>query len=79
MIRAVDLHVHLPLKEWLDGSMGPYREGAARYFRSDVHERTVECRDVEKRCRPDEVDARVRQPLAQVQHVRAAEHTDQAA
>ena len=42
MIRAVDLHVHLPLKEWLDGSMGPYREGAARYFRSDVHERTVD-------------------------------------
>ena len=42
MIRAVDLHVHLPLKEWLDGSMGPYREAAARYFRSDVHERTVD-------------------------------------
>src|SRR5207237_1067223 len=42
LIRAVDLHVHLPLKEWLDGSMGPYRDGAARYFRSDVHERTVD-------------------------------------
>ena len=42
MIRAVDLHVHLPLKEWLDGSMGPYREGAARYFRSEVHERTAD-------------------------------------
>ncbi|TMD17119.1 MAG: hypothetical protein E6J07_07055, partial [Chloroflexi bacterium] len=42
MIRAVDLHVHLPLKEWLDGSMGPYREGAARYFRSEVHERSAD-------------------------------------
>src|SRR5438132_11246818 len=42
VIRAVDLHVHLPLKEWLDGSMGPYREGAARYFRSEVHERSVD-------------------------------------
>ena len=42
MIRAVDLHVHLPLKEWLDGSMGPYREGAARYFRSEVRERTAD-------------------------------------
>src|SRR5436309_11741413 len=42
VIRAVDLHVHLPLKEWLEGSMGPYREGAARYFRGDVHERTAD-------------------------------------
>src|SRR2546423_4652099 len=42
LIRAVDLHVHLPLKEWLDGSMGPYREGAARYFRSEEHERSVD-------------------------------------
>src|SRR6202171_3971658 len=42
LIRAVDLHVHLPLKEWLDGSMGPYREGAARYFRAEAHERSVD-------------------------------------
>src|ERR1700694_2663498 len=42
LIRAVDLHVHLPLKEWLDGSRGPYREAAARYFRSEVHERSVD-------------------------------------
>ncbi len=42
MIRAVDLHVHLPLKEWLDGSMGPYREAATRYFRSEVHERNMD-------------------------------------
>jgi predicted TIM-barrel fold metal-dependent hydrolase len=42
LIRAVDLHVHLPLKEWLDGSMGPYREPAARYFRSKVQERSAD-------------------------------------
>ena len=42
MIRAVDLHVHLPTVEWLEGSMGPYREAAARYFRSDVHVRSVD-------------------------------------
>jgi len=42
VIRAVDLHVHLPTVEWLEGSMGPYREAAARYFRSDVHVRSVD-------------------------------------
>ncbi len=42
MIRAVDLHVHLPTVEWLEGSMGPYKEAAARYFRSEVHIRTVD-------------------------------------
>jgi len=42
VIRAVDLHVHLPLAEWLDGSMGPYRANAERYFRSKVQERTVD-------------------------------------
>src|SRR5436305_9159516 len=42
LIRAVDLHVHLPLKEWLDGSMGPYREPAARYFRSKVQEKSAD-------------------------------------
>ena len=42
MIRAVDLHVHLPLPEWLRGSMGPYLENAARYFRADVHEKTAD-------------------------------------
>ncbi len=42
MIRAVDLHVHLPLPEWLQGSMGPYLENAARYFRASVHEKTAD-------------------------------------
>jgi predicted TIM-barrel fold metal-dependent hydrolase len=42
VIRAVDLHVHLPLPEWLRGSMGPYLENAARYFRASVHEKTAD-------------------------------------
>lgn len=42
MIRAVDLHVHLPLPEWLTGSMGPYLENAARYFRAKVQEKTAD-------------------------------------
>ena len=42
MIRAVDLHVHLPLREWLDGSLGPYRANAERYFRARVQEKTVD-------------------------------------
>ena len=25
-VRAVDLHVHLPLPEWVEGGLGPYRE-----------------------------------------------------
>ncbi len=35
-MRAVDLHVHLPFPEWVDGSLGPYREPAERYFRSQI-------------------------------------------
>jgi len=40
--RAVDLHVHLPVKEWLDGSMAPYRANTERYFRTRVEERTID-------------------------------------
>src|ERR671934_69650 len=39
---ASNRQVNLPLTEWLDGSMGPYREAAARYFRSQVHERSID-------------------------------------
>ena len=40
MVKAVDLHVHLPVPEWLDGSMGPYRANTERYFRSKVEPKT---------------------------------------
>jgi uncharacterized protein len=41
-VRAVDLHVHLPSPEWVEGSLGPYREPAERYFRTKVALRTAE-------------------------------------
>ena len=41
-VRAVDLHVHLPLPEWVEGSLGPYREATERYFRRRVTLSTAE-------------------------------------
>ena len=41
-MRAVDLHVHLPSPEWVEGSLGPYREPAERYFRTEVALQTAE-------------------------------------
>ncbi len=41
-MRAVDLHVHLPFQEWVEGSLGPYREPAERYFRSPIVLQTAE-------------------------------------
>ena len=35
-MRAVDLHVHLPLPEWVDGGLGPYRELPQRYLRRQI-------------------------------------------
>jgi len=41
-VRAVDFHVHLPIPEWVEGSLGPYRESAEKHFRSAVVLRPVE-------------------------------------
>ena len=41
-MRAVDLHVHLPLPEWVEGSLGPYRAPTERYFRSQITLQTAE-------------------------------------
>ena len=41
-MRAVDLHVHLPVPEWVEGSLGPYREPAERYFRHPITLQTAE-------------------------------------
>ena len=41
-MRAVDLHVHLPVAEWVEGSLGPYREPAERYFGSQIVLQTAE-------------------------------------
>jgi predicted TIM-barrel fold metal-dependent hydrolase len=41
MYRVIDMHVHPPVAEWLDGSMQGYIEPAAAYFRASVQRRTI--------------------------------------
>ena len=41
-MRAIDFHVHLPTIEWIEGSLGPYRETTERYFRKTVDIKTAE-------------------------------------
>ena len=40
MTRAIDFHVHPPVREWADVSMAGYIEPAEAYFRSTVARRT---------------------------------------
>lgn len=42
LVRAIDFHVHLPTNEWIEGSLGPYRETTEAYFRRTVDLKTVE-------------------------------------
>ena len=42
MPKAIDLHVHLPMDEWLDRALGPHLEATERYFRAKVPRRTIE-------------------------------------
>src|SRR5215472_16803566 len=42
MPRAIDFHVHLPIAEFMDVALGPYRAAAERFFRSEVKLRDVE-------------------------------------
>ena len=41
-MRAVDFHVHLPTREWLDETMHGYTEPAERYFRAQVPRKTLQ-------------------------------------
>jgi uncharacterized protein len=41
-MRAVDFHVHLPTREWLDETMRGYTEPAERYFRATVARKSLE-------------------------------------
>ena len=41
-MRAVDFHVHLPTREWLDETMRGYTEPAERYFRAQVPRKTLQ-------------------------------------
>jgi uncharacterized protein len=40
--KAIDLHVHLPVQEWLDKALGPHLEATEAYFRARVPRKTVE-------------------------------------
>src|SRR5438552_17917397 len=42
MPRAIDLHVHLPMDEWLDNAIGPHLAATEAYFRAKVPRKTIE-------------------------------------
>jgi uncharacterized protein len=42
MPRAIDFHVHLPIAEFMDVAIGPYRDAVQQYFRIEVKLRDVE-------------------------------------
>jgi predicted TIM-barrel fold metal-dependent hydrolase len=42
MVRAIDLHVHLPTDQWLDQSIGPHLPATEAYFRARVERKSIE-------------------------------------
>jgi uncharacterized protein len=42
MPRAVDLHVHLPMDQWLENAIGPHLEATEAYFRAKVPRKTIQ-------------------------------------
>jgi predicted TIM-barrel fold metal-dependent hydrolase len=42
MLRAIDLHVHLPTEEWLQQSIGPHLKATEDYFRARVPRKSIE-------------------------------------
>jgi predicted TIM-barrel fold metal-dependent hydrolase len=42
MPKAVDLHVHLPMDEWLERAIGPLLPATEAYFRAKVLRKTIE-------------------------------------
>jgi uncharacterized protein len=42
MTRAIDLHVHLPMEEWLQNAIGPHLEATEAYFRASVPRKSIE-------------------------------------
>jgi uncharacterized protein len=42
MPRAIDLHVHLPMEEWLQNAIGPHLEATEAYFRAKVPRKSIE-------------------------------------
>ena len=42
MPRAIDLHVHLPMEQWLEQSIGPLLPATEAYFRASVPRKRIE-------------------------------------
>jgi uncharacterized protein len=42
MPRAIDLHVHLPMDEWLEKAIGPHLQATEAYFRARVPRKAIE-------------------------------------
>jgi predicted TIM-barrel fold metal-dependent hydrolase len=42
MPRAIDLHVHLPMDEWLNNAIGPLLDATEAYFRARVTRKAIE-------------------------------------
>jgi len=42
MPRAIDLHVHLPMDQWLQNAIGPYLEATESYFRAKVPRKSID-------------------------------------
>src|SRR6187549_3476631 len=42
MPRAIDLHVHLPVDEWLEQSIGPYLPATEAYFRASFPRKSMD-------------------------------------
>jgi uncharacterized protein len=42
MPRAIDLHVHLPMDQWLDNAIGPLLPATEAYFRAKVPRKAIE-------------------------------------
>jgi predicted TIM-barrel fold metal-dependent hydrolase len=42
VMATIDMHVHLPVPEWLEGALGPYLESAERFFHTKVTARPME-------------------------------------
>jgi predicted TIM-barrel fold metal-dependent hydrolase len=40
--KAIDLHVHLPMDEWLENAIGPLLPATEAYFRARVQRKTIE-------------------------------------
>ena len=41
-MKAIDLHVHLPVQEWLDRAIGPHLAATEAYFRARVPRKSIE-------------------------------------